>query len=381
MLGTVQNYAWGSTTAIPDLLGQDPDGRPQAELWFGDHRRGPASVLRDGELVPLDDVIAADPVHALGPGGGSSLPFLAKVLAATRPLSIQAHPDRAQAVAGYDREEAAGVPLDAGHRSFRDRGHKPELLCALTPFEALCGFRAVDEIVALLDAFALAALMPLRALLVGSGSDEQRLRAALQWLLDLASDEVDAIVHGIIQSEAGPSITLDLVRALGAEYPGDPGVVVALLLNHLHLDPGQAIFLGAGNLHTYLAGTAVEVMANSDNVVRGGLTSKHVDRATLLDIVDTRPLDAPVQHPAGSVHRYDVPVPEFSLTRIAHVEHHDLDLPGPAVAVVTEGSVVCRTGSGTLSLATGEAVWIPAAERRLGVAAQHGCLHLASVGS
>ena len=297
--GVIRNYEWGSTSSIPSFLGRPETGEPWAELWFGAHPSGP-SLLGAGH-EPLHAVIAADPVAALGPATADrfgALPFLVKVLAAAAPLSLQAHPSIAQAEAGYAREDAAGIPLDAPNRSFRDRLHKPELICALTEFDALCGFRDPLATLEILATIETPALDPIRSR-IRAEPNAEGLNGLLEHLLTLGPADAQALVAPVVAMSGRPGPDegageRTMAAALGARYPGDVGVVIALLLNLVTLRPGEALFLGAGNLHMYLNGTGIEVMANSDNVLRGGLTSKHIDIPTLLAVVDPQPFDPDV---------------------------------------------------------------------------------------
>lgn len=361
--GAIRKYDWGSTSSIPSLLGCAEDGKPWAELWLGAHPSAPSVV---GESrTPLDELIAADPAAQLGTAVTDrfgSLPFLFKVLAAAAPLSLQAHPSVPQAEAGYAREDAAGIPIDAPNRSFRDRFHKPELICALTDFHALCGFRdpvATLDVLATIDT---AALDPIRDRLAVF-SDVDGLGPLLEYLLTLPATDAAALVAPVVAACGVPGSDRHadvraMAAALGERYPGDAGVVTALLLNLVHLKPGEALFLGAGSLHAYLGGTGVEIMANSDNVLRGGLTTKHIDIPTLLEVVDARPIEPIVQRPAlvQGIASYDTPVPEFLLDRL------DLDgsatVSGPAILLCTDGAV----DAGSFSLERGAAAWLPAGD-------------------
>ena len=361
--GAIRKYDWGSTSSIPSLLGCAEDGKPWAELWFGAHPSAPSVV---GESrTPLDELIAADPAAQLGTAVTDrfgSLPFLFKVLAAAAPLSLQAHPYVPQAEAGYAREDAAGIPIDAPNRSFRDRFHKPELICALTDFHALCGFRdpvATLDVLATIDT---AVLDPIRDRLAVF-SDVDGLGPLLEYLLTLPATDAAALVAPVVAACGVPGSDRHadvraMAAALGERYPGDAGVVTALLLNLVHLKPGEALFLGAGSLHAYLGGTGVEIMANSDNVLRGGLTTKHIDIPTLLEVVDARPIEPVVQRPAlvRGIASYDTPVPEFLLDRL------DLDgsatVSGPAILLCTDGAV----DAGSFSLERGAAAWLPAGD-------------------
>ncbi len=379
--GVVRHYDWGSESDIPSLLGVAADGRPWAELWLGAHPSAPSTVGSTG--TTLDELIGSDPESALGSDVNSrfgSLPFLLKVLSAAAPLSIQAHPSRSQAIAGFERENAAGIPIDAPNRSFRDRNHKPELICALTRFEALSGFRDPRLTLELLETIDTPALDPVRSRLVGH--DPESLADLLEWMLTLDRSEAAAMVDSVVQScrvGGGPRFASEREMAveLAARYPGDIGVLTALLLNRVVLAPGEAMFLGSGSLHAYLHGTGVEIMANSDNVLRGGLTPKHMDVGSLLEVVDARPAVPDVQTPASSspITRYRSPVPEFSLTRYAVDGTLPIDR-GPAILLCTEGCV--HLGHHTLD--KGEAMWVPA-EAEPAPADGRGTLFQAGVGS
>ena len=341
--GAIKNYDWGSATAIPELLGREATGEPVAELWFGAHPSGPA-VLR-GSGIPLDEHIGADPVAALGAAVADefdSLPFLLKVLASAAPLSLQTHPSSDQARAGFEREESLGIDRDGENRCFRDRRHKPELICALSEFSALCGFRQPAESIELLATIPTEALDPVRAQLTADPSPEG-FRGLLQCLLSQSRestvDLVGSVVAACLRESSLPfAAEREMVVGLGRRYRDDPAVVIALLLNLVTLQPGEAIFFGPGNLHAYLRGTGVELMANSDNVVRAGLTSKHVDTSTLLDVVTTMPIAVDVQRPSAvdGVVRYHSAAPEFSLQRIDLNGEVEIE-PGPAILLCVSG--------------------------------------------
>ena len=364
----VRFYPWGSRTVIPDLLGEPvPADRPHAELWVGAHP-GEPSVLADGR--PLDKAIAAEPEALLGAGVverfGARLPFLMKVLAADTPLSLQAHPTTEQAEAGFAAEEAAGIPHDDPTRTFKDPFHKPELLLALSTFEALCGFRPVEESLHCLAKLQVPELKPTIAALARGG-----LRAAIPQLLALNGERRTELVSAVSTATArfvaahDPEFinTYRWAATLAETYPGDPGVVISLLCNHLKLAPGEAVFLPAGNLHAYLSGAGVEVMASSDNVLRGGLTAKHVDLAALIEVLDFTDGRVPVLHPVlgpGGL-RYPVPVQDFDLTRV-HLDEQSgvLTTRGPQLLLCTEGAAVLTSAGSELTLAKGRAAFIPA---------------------
>jgi mannose-6-phosphate isomerase len=365
--GVVRRYAWGSHTAIPNLLGEAPDGRPAAELWLGAHPADPSYAPAHDQ--GLDTLIAADPRGLLGAAVAERfdgrLPFLLKVLAAERALSLQVHPNLDQARVGYAAEQARGVPLDAPERNYRDANHKPELLCALTEFAALCGFRPVPRTLEFLAALDVAALRPYRELLVGSDG----LRETFTALLTLPARRQSALVADVVAALRGLAVgggdwaeSARIVLLAADDFPDDIGVVVGLLLNAVRLAPGQAIYLGAGNVHAYLRGVGVEVMANSDNVLRCGLTPKHIDVPELLRITDFSPLaDAgwPATEVGPGLVRFDTPVPDFRLSVL------DLDVAGGTAQLPAGGPsiVLCTSGALTVAgvgIAPGHAVFLPA---------------------
>jgi mannose-6-phosphate isomerase len=345
--GVIRDYAWGSRTVIPQMLGIEPDGRPAAELWFGAHTGSPSPALGS----TLDEVIAADPETLLGTDVAARfdghLPYLLKVLAADKALSIQVHPNRAQAESGYAAEQDADLPPD--QRNYTDANHKPELLCALTPFEAMCGFRPVAQTMSVLDELALPELDFLADALRGPDA----LRTALTAVLE--HDRPQALAEAVA-ARATPDGPLRPAWIAGQDFPGDIGAVVTLLLNYRRLEPGQAIYLGAGNVHGYLRGTGVEIMANSDNVLRCGLTSKRIDVGELVKVTDFTELADPLWPADGDTFR--VPVPDFALRRIDD-RCVDLESGQPRIVLCVDG----RTEVGDVSITPGHAVYLtPAAE-------------------
>jgi mannose-6-phosphate isomerase len=327
--GIVQHYAWGDITALPRLLGQEADGTPWAEWWLGTHPGGPAQL--DGG-TPLADV-------------SGDLPYLLKVLAAREALSLQTHPDTATAQAGYAREQAAGIAVDDPRRVYRDPFAKPELLCALSPFDALCGFRPVDDSEALLHelgAHEMAAALRQDGL--------QATVAALYRGTLAARPVIEACAHH-------PSPEAELVRVLDELYPGEASVAVTLLLNRVRLQPGEAIYLGPGNLHAYLYGVGVEIMGSSDNVVRGGLTVKHVDVEELLRVLHYEPLTQPVVHAVEELPgrwRYPTPLAPFELWRF--------DVAGSLPHTATGRELVLCIYGDTGPLHHGEAAYLAPGE-------------------
>ncbi|WP_010472766.1 mannose-6-phosphate isomerase, class I [Streptomyces somaliensis] len=368
---TVRPYAWGSTTAIPELLGTAPTGEPQAEMWMGAHPGAPSRLTRPApggdREQPLGDVIAADPDGELGPATvarfGPRLPFLLKILAAGAPLSLQVHPDLDRARAGYAEEERAGIPLDAPHRNYKDPNHKPELICALTPFEGFCGFREPVETARLLAALDVDSLKPYVDLLHAHPEDAA-LREVLTAVLTADPDAIAATVHDTAAACARLGGAHAPYAALAHHFPGDPGVLAALLLNHVRLQPGEALYLGAGVPHSYLGGLGVEIMANSDNVLRCGLTPKHVDVPELLRVVRFEAGDPGILRPEASPRGeevYETPADEFRLSRYVRPEGAapvDLTAPTPQILLATAGA----PRLGDLTLSPGQSVFVPAGE-------------------
>lgn len=371
---TVRPYAWGSTTAIPELLGIASTGEPQAEMWMGAHPGAPSRVTRDSHDTrntaeqPLSDLIAADPVGELGAAAvekfGPRLPFLLKILAAGAPLSLQVHPNLAQAKEGYAAEERAGVPIDAPHRNYKDPNHKPELICALTPFDGLCGFRTPLAAADLLAGLDVDSLKPYVDLL-HAHPEEAALREVLTAVLAADPDEMAATVAEAAAAAERLGGAYAPYASIAHHYPGDPGVIAAMLLNYVQLQPGEALFLGAGVPHAYLNGLGVEIMANSDNVLRCGLTPKHVDVPELLRIVRFEASDPGVLRPEASPSGeevYDTPIDEFRLSRYVIAPDAapcDLTAHTPQILLCTAGSVT----AGDLTLAPGESAFVPAGDK------------------
>lgn len=381
--GAVRTYAWGSRTAIAEFTGKPiPTAHPEAELWFGAHPGDPAWLESDTGAHSLLEVIRSDPEGQLGAAArerfGDALPFLAKVLAADEPLSLQAHPSEAQAIEGFAWEDQQGIPVNATNRNYRDRSHKPELIVALGPFEALAGFRPAAASVELMRALNVPALEPFIGLLSGQ-PDADGLRALFTTWITAPQPDMDHLVPTVLDGainyirsgEKTFAAEAKTVLELGERYPGDAGVLAALLLNRISLAPGEGIYLPAGNLHTYLSGIGFEVMANSDNVLRGGLTPKHVDVPELLRVLDFTPTTDSTISPRvvgdGFELVYDTPAPEFALSVLCldgDLLGHQVDAPsrhdGPQVLLCTEGSVVVQAKSNVLTLERGASAWVAA---------------------
>jgi mannose-6-phosphate isomerase len=365
----VRRYAWGSADDIPAFLGVPPDGTPQAELWMGAHPGGPSVALRDGTRRSLLELIARDPDGELGPAVarrfGGRLPFLLKVLAAGAPLSLQVHPGQTRAAARFADPRYAD--------DYTDDNHKPELICALRDgFEVLCGFRPVPATIALLDELAvpaLAAWAPALAAPPLAGA----LRGLVTSILTTAAGDgqlagtIAAVARAGQRVADGGGALAGAGRAyarLAAAYPGDPGVLVALLLNHAVLAAGEALFVAAGVPHCYLDGFGAEVMASSDNVLRAGLTSKRVNVPELLEVLDFAPAPPRVLHaePDGVQDTYPVPVPDFRLGRLT-LGADPVALPGggPQILLAVAGTVRLHApGGAELELRRGQSAYVPA---------------------
>jgi mannose-6-phosphate isomerase len=408
---TPRDYAWGSTTAIAGLLGHSPSGKPEAELWLGAHPGSPSLIVDPDQVGghrTLVDWIAASPEVALGVPHATAaqpipprLPFLMKILAAQSPLSLQAHPSLERARSGFALENAAGIPIDAADRNYRDPFHKPEIILSLSDtFEVLCGFREPAEIrrilgelraldvasddpqPAALDALERRLLGPdaLRdvvdwLLRDGRGGDSGEVAWLVERVVALAQNAVDLVAGGAILEFP---LELATVRELAQAYPGDPGIVLSLLTNRVTLHRGEVLYLPAGNIHAYLSGLGVELMAASDNVLRGGLTPKHIDVDELLEVLEFTPLPVPYvtgAHPAPGVSVYRTDIDDFELVHIeaeadaavevasagaekAGVPMRQFTLTGPGIAICTAGGFLVAGAASSAALKRGESVYI-----------------------
>jgi mannose-6-phosphate isomerase len=385
-------YAWGSTTAIAGLLGRPASGGPEAELWIGAHPDSPSVAVRpDGTTTQLDALIAEDPEHFLGAASvaefGPRLPFLAKLLASEKPLSLQVHPSLEQARAGYARENAAGIPANAANRNYHDDNHKPEMIFALTPFESLCGFRDPEKSRDIFLHLAGCLELPgdgvphvLKAVIddLSQPDEAVALRSAFERLIAGGEDVREATARVVEALAAGAPMApyqreLSTVLSLNGEYPGDPGVLISLLLNRLSLEPGEAAYLPAGKVHAYLHGLGVEVMASSDNVLRGGLTPKFIDIPELLNTIRFEAVDFPMlQRETTELGQelYCPPFREFQLQRI-ELEPEGSPVPlaqsGAAVIIVVAGSVYLDSPKGDLQLDRGASAFLPASDEPVNV--------------
>ncbi|RRD23647.1 mannose-6-phosphate isomerase, class I [Actinomyces bowdenii] len=376
-----QRYDWGSRTAIPELLGCAPDPDPWAEAWYGTH---PAGRTRLADGTSLSEHIESDPQRLLGEDVmrrfGTGLPYLLKIIAPERALSLQVHPSLEQAASGYEREQEAGLALDDPARSYKDANHKPEMVLALTRFEAVAGFRA-----------------PRRAVEVLSDLDTplaRRMRRSLrlnptrfgirQVFTDLVSadtrpgpgeiEELVAQISARHEAGASPSARVDAnAVAMARTFPTDPGIAASLLLNPVTLQPGEALFVPAGCVHAYVGGLGVEIMASSDNVLRAGLTTKHIDVPEMLACVDyvaAPPVRPAPEYLSRATRAYYAPVDDFELMVTTVVPADGaLQVPGrgPRIVLAVEGSTTLTSRRGSRRMTRGDAVFVGADERVLSV--------------
>ncbi|WP_319803210.1 mannose-6-phosphate isomerase, class I [Brachybacterium subflavum] len=381
--GRVRHYAWGSRTRLPRFLGLQPDGRNWAEAWFGGHPLAP-SLLEDG--TTLSDLVASEPQTQLGVGVarsfGSELPFLLKAIAPEKPLSLQVHPGRDRAEESFAAETAAGLPLDSVRRSYRDPKHKPELLVALEPFTALCGFRAPRRAIEILEGLDTDLSERLHRLLLES-PNARGMHAALRSLLSRALRPEPGLVRQVVEAcrerertGASPSPRMDrIVTELADHHPGDPGVVAALLLNPVALQPGEALFIPTGTLHAYISGFGIEVTAASDNVLRAGLTEKPLDVDELLQCVNVAaapPLRIAPERRNEVTQSYYAPVDDFEVSYTTLVQCSPRDSwpligRGPRIVLGLEGLLVLESSDDAIELRAGQAVFIPASDGTISV--------------
>lgn len=359
---SIQNYFWGSREAISSILGRPvPSEEPEAELWMGTHPKAPSQVLVDGRWISLPAWIRRQPGEILGRAVADKfqgqLPFLFKILAAEKALSIQVHPGRSEAAVGFKRENELRLPIDAFKRNYRDPNHKPEILCALTEFWALCGFRAPREIASVLGSLAEPKLA--RCLEPLGGQEGSRdLPEFFRRLMELDRSTVEETARralAALDNGLATEMEAKWVHNLVAQYPGDIGVLAPLYLNLLKLDPGQAVFLGSGVPHSYLGGVGVELMANSDNVLRGGLTPKHIDVPELLRVIRFEAGAPEILNPVESgpgIAVYRTPASEFELSRLELAPGHAVTLQGSYSAEI----LICLDGAGQVLAGETDAV-------------------------
>ncbi len=373
----IQEYAWGSYTAIPELLGRMPSGKPQAELWMGAHPKAPSMAEYDGQTISLTDLIRSYPEDILGKTAAekfaNQLPYLFKVLAAAQPLSVQAHPNREQAIRGFARENALGIPFNDPKRNYKDANHKPECLCAVTQFWGLSGFRRISDMIGLMESVC-GSLLKTELDILRNTPDSRGLKQFFQSLMTLPEDQKKDIIRtAVAESEKHleDRRAFRWVIDLYAEYPNDIGILSPLFLNVVCLDPGQAMFLSSGEPHAYLDGLGIEFMANSDNVLRGGLTPKHIDVPELLEILTFEPKDTNVLLPekiSESESVYPCPAEEFVLSVISiETPRQEIafDVQSVQILLCTEGkALITDADKHRISIGKGMSVIVPASVAR-----------------
>jgi mannose-6-phosphate isomerase len=372
---TIQEYAWGSYTAIPELLGNDsPANTPQAELWMGAHPKAPSKLKCNGKWRSLLELIDKNPRGILGEKVAQKfknrLPYLFKVLAAGKPLSIQAHPSLGQAKEGFERENRLGIPLDAPNRNYKDDNHKPECICALSAFWALNGFRKISAMISLLDKICPPGLTKELDLLRRK-PDSDGLKNFFQTVMTMDRKSQKRVVDDAVKNARpvkGDNKAYQWMINLYKEYPSDIGALSPIILNLICLEPGQALFLPAGTLHAYLDGVGIELMANSDNVLRGGLTPKHVDVKELLNVLNFEERDVNIlkmEKINPCERRYESNAQEFSLSVIAvktDTEYYSPDKRCVEILLCTDGDavVVDFAENNSVDIKKGMSILIPA---------------------
>ncbi|WP_044620597.1 mannose-6-phosphate isomerase, class I [Photobacterium gaetbulicola] len=370
MHNVIQDYAWGSTTSIGQLFGiENPEGKPQAEIWMGAHQNGCSQIEVDGKPTLLSDFIEADKANLIGADTAETfgeLPYLFKVLAAEKALSIQVHPSKAQAEAGFAKEEEQGVPRTAGNRNYKDPNHKPELVYALTPYQAMNGFREFGQIVSYFRALEIEEIHALVAALEAN-QNEQGLEGFFEAMLSLDGEAKESSVAKLLAyADAHKDEELfALILDLAEQYPGDIGLFAPLMLNTLTLQPGEAMFLDACTPHAYIKGTGLEIMANSDNVLRAGLTPKYMDVPELVACTRCQPMPfdtlllAP-QTENGALH-YPIPVPDFKFSVYQQADNVELETSSAEILLAVDAPLtVAHIDGESVTIGKGESVFIPA---------------------
>ncbi len=370
----IQPYAWGSHSAIAQLQQRPfPTSEPEAEMWLGAHPNAPSQAIFPDHTQALDTLIAEEPSAWLGASAAEfhqQLPFLLKVLAAESPLSLQAHPNQAQARQGFEEDEALGIPKSDRRRRYQDATHKPEILCALTRFEALSGFQRLERSLAVFAQLDVPTLKPVLARFAKDPSSSG-LREFFSTLLQADEptrlqivNETVASCRTLVGKNSEFEKNFEWCLRLNDLYPGDIGVVSQFLLNLIELEPGEAIYLPAGNLHAYLGGAGIELMANSDNVLRGGLTPKAVHGAELLRILDFSPFEvAPLRSvQTDSLEEiYVTEAREFQLSRLRlHQESWSGVVRTAEIWLCTEGALILAAKGCSLALTQGESAVVSA---------------------
>ena len=376
MINKVQNYDWGSKTALTKLYGiANPDNLPMAELWMGAHPKASSDVVtsESNQVISLESLISSDPDKYLGKNIAQRygrLPYLFKVLCAAQPLSVQVHPNKAYAEVGFAKENAARIPIDSPIRNYKDDNHKPELIYALTPFKAMNAFRPLQEIAQLLDF--VSAAHPDIQLFVQAPSEEKLARLFAQ-ILSLSGEQKElalGVLKAALNSRQGEP--WNSIKKMVSLYPEDNGLFSPLLLNVIELQPGEAMFLYARTPHAYLEGVGLEVMANSDNVLRAGLTNKHIDITELIANVDFKPtesahlLSTPEKY--GNIWKYNIPVEDFSFN-IYSINDSGIDVDNNTASILfcIDGELVLSSENEVVNIGSGESIFLPAYERSISI--------------
>lgn len=369
MTNVIQNYAWGSTTSVNQLFGiANPNGEPQAEIWMGAHPNGCSMVENQGQTTKLSDLINSNINAFLGESIAKrfgELPYLFKVLAAEKALSIQVHPNKQQAETGFAREEQQGIPHTAANRNYKDPNHKPELVYALTPYQAMNGFRSIQEVIANFTRLDIAELAPLVQQLVDN-QNPQGLSAFFSGLLSLEGASKDKALTALLAyANNSQDPLMALIVELETQYPGDIGLFVPLTLNIITLQPGQAMFLDAETPHAYIKGTGLEIMANSDNVLRAGLTPKYMDIEELVacTIFEEKPFDSLLLEPNvnDQMLEYPIPVEDFKFAIIPSSDQRVVDIVSAEILMPLDGSMTITHSNGQRCvIEKGQSVFIPA---------------------
>ncbi|HBO22052.1 mannose-6-phosphate isomerase [Providencia sp.] len=376
MINKVQHYDWGSKTALTKLYGiSNPNNLPMAELWMGAHPKASSDVIvpESNQVISLETLISSDPDKYLGKNIAlhyGRLPYLFKVLCAAQPLSVQVHPNKTYAEVGFAKENAAGISLDSPIRNYKDDNHKPELIYALTPFKAMNAFRPLSEIAQLLDF--VSAAHPDIQLFVQSPSEEKLARLFAQ-ILNLAGEQKElalGVLKAALNSRQGEP--WNSIKQMVSLYPEDNGLFSPLLLNVVELQPGEAMFLYARTPHAYLEGVGLEVMANSDNVLRAGLTNKHIDITELIANIDFKPTKADdllsIPEKYGNIWKYNIPVEDFSFN-IYSINDSGIAVDNNTASILfcIEGELVLSSGNDIINIGSGESIFLPAYEESISI--------------
>jgi len=369
LINQVQKYSWGTKNYIPELLGKDKTDEHWAELWLGDHPRGTSVAVLDSGNIPLNEVFGNFPKDLLGEDVdrfGKQLPFLFKVLSAASPLSLQAHPHKVQAEEGFRDEDLKGIPINAYNRNYRDTNHKPEIICALTPFTAMCGFRDFNEIVS--------NFLKLKSNVftdkIQSSFKESKdspLKLFFSALMMLDKDSLGQLIDSALLWAGGEnSIEAELIQKFSKLYNNDPGILAPLFLNVYNLQPGEALYQGPGELHAYVEGTGIELMSNSDNVLRGGLTPKYIDVEELLKVLNFnysgKNIIIPVQNFPG-IFDYITPSDEFILKFLKVEDQKTVKMNNRSsleILLCTSGDTTLSFNNESINLCRGDSLFIPA---------------------